>query len=145
MEVISLIIAIMALLFSGITYFAHDRRLKKQEEQINAYHLQKQEEEKTELKKAVVRGNVVKGEKGRRIIKVFNAGKAVARNIDIKLLGDGEFIGGNNPFPYEFLNPQEGTEMTLFMHMGSPDKLLIELSWIDDFQTNNIHQQMLTL
>ena len=145
MEVFNLVVALLALVFSAVTYFTHDRRLKRQEAQINSYQLQKQEEEKLEQKKAVVRANVVKGDKGRRIIKVYNAGKAIARNIDMKLLGEGEFICGNNPFPYEFLNPQDGTELVLFLHMQSPDKLLIELSWEDDFQLSNTHQQMLTL
>ena len=145
MDTLNLLIAGAALLISVFTYFAHDRRLKQQEVQINAYQLQKQEAETIEQKRAVIRANVVKGEKGRRTIKVYNAGKAVANNIDIKLLGDGEFIGGSNPFPYEFLNPQDGTEMTIFMHIGSPDKLLVELTWNDEYQENNKHRQMLTL
>lgn len=145
MDILNFLIAGAALLISVFTYFAHDRRLKQQEVQINAYQLQKQEAETIEQKRAVIRANVVKGEKGRRTIKVYNAGKAVANNIDIKLLGDGEFIGGSNPFPYEFLNPQDGTEMSLFMYAGSPDKLLVELTWDDEYQRNNKHRQMLTL
>ncbi|MBO9672192.1 MAG: hypothetical protein J7577_02015 [Sphingobacteriaceae bacterium] len=142
---LNLLVAVAALLISVFTYFVHDRRLKQQEMQINAYQLQKQEAEVIEEKKAVIRANVIKGEKGRRIIKVYNAGKAVANNIDINLLSEGEFIGGSNPFPYEFLNPQDGTELTLFIGMGSPDKLLVELTWDDEYRINNRHRQMLTL
>jgi len=145
MEILNLVIATMALFVSAITYFAHDRRLKMQELQINAYQLKKQQEELGEQKKAVIRASIIRGEQGRRIIKVYNAGKSTAKNIDIKLLSDGDFLEGSNPFPYEFLNPQDGTEMQLFLYMGSPDKLLVELSWTDDFKENNTHQQMLTL
>lgn len=145
METISLIVAVAAFLFSAFTYFVQDRRIKKQETLINAYQLEKFEEEKIDLKKAIVRANVIKGDKGRVTIKVFNAGKAIAKNVDIKLLGEGEFFAGSNPFPFEFLNPQEGTEMHLFLHMGSPNKLLVELSWSDNYQQENTHQQMLTL
>lgn len=145
MEIVSLIIAIVAFVFSFITYLIHDRRLKKQEGLLNAYQLQKYEEEKVDSQKAIIRANVIKGDKGRVTIKVFNAGKAIAKNIDLKLLGSGALHVGRNPFPFEFLNPQEGTEMLLFISVGSPDKLLIELSWEDDFNFHNTHQQMLTL
>ncbi|TKC02636.1 hypothetical protein [Pedobacter cryotolerans] len=145
MEIISLIVAIVAFVFSAITYLVHDRRLKKQEGLLNTYQLQKYEEEKVDLQKAVIRANVIRGDKGRITIKVFNAGKAVAKNIHLKFIGDQEIMIGSNPFPFEFLNPQEGTEMNLFSYVGSPDKLLIELRWDDEFQEQNTHQQMLTL
>lgn len=145
METVSLIVAIVAFVFSVITYFVHDSRLKKQEGLLNAYQLQKYEEEKVDLQKAVIRANVLKGDKGKITIKVFNAGKAVAKNINLKFICDQELMTGANPFPFEFLNPQEGTEIILFMHVGSPDKLLIELLWDDEFQQQNTHQQMLTL
>ena len=145
MEIISLVVAVVAFVFSAITYLAHDRRLKKQEGLLNAYQLKKHEEEKVDLKKAIIRANIVKVDNGRRLIKVFNAGKAVAKQIDLKLLGEVVPPIGENPFPFEFLNPQEGTEMYIFLRSGSPNKLLIELSWDDEFQQQNIHQQMLTL
>lgn len=145
MEIISLIVAILAFVFSAITYLVHDSKLKKQEGLLNNYQLQKFEEEKIDSQKAIIRANVIKGDKGKVTIKVFNAGKAKAKSIDVKLLGNGAFHVGRNPFPFEFLNPQEGTEMLLFLFVGSPNKLLIELSWQDDFNLHNTHQQMLTL
>ncbi|MCX2450029.1 hypothetical protein OQX61_01990 [Pedobacter sp. PLR] len=60
----SLIISIAALCFSAITYVAHDRRIKKQEGLINAYQLEKIDAEKIEQKKAFVKANLIKGDKG---------------------------------------------------------------------------------
>lgn len=50
MECISLGFSILAILSSIFIYVNHDRRLKKQEELINGYELEKRRSEKEELK-----------------------------------------------------------------------------------------------
>ena len=66
MEVWGLIISILALLASAFTYFKHDKKLKEQERKINEYQLKQIEKEDLESKKAAIRGNIVKGLKGKR-------------------------------------------------------------------------------
>ena len=66
MDIISIALSAFAILLTIIMYFKHDKRLKKQEEKLNAYQLKKIDEEESESKKAQVRGNMIKGVKGRR-------------------------------------------------------------------------------
>ena len=54
MEIWSLIIAILALLFSAFTYLKHDKKLKDQARKINEYQLKKIEKDDLESKKAAI-------------------------------------------------------------------------------------------
>ena len=146
MELASFIIACTAFAFSVFTFFFYDNKLKKQERKLNEYQLKKNETEEVEFKKAQIRGNIVKGEKGRRTLKVFNAGKASATNIRLEFLSntDGLF-DSKNPFPYELLNPQDSTEAILHLIVGCPDTIKVKYTCDDDFQKNNEFTQVLTL
>ncbi|MBQ4279448.1 MAG: hypothetical protein IJC16_05805 [Rikenellaceae bacterium] len=146
MELASFIIACTAFAFSVFTFLFYDNKLKKQERKLNEYQLKKNETEEVEFKKAQIRGNIVKGEKGRRTLKVFNAGKASATNIRLEFLcnTDGLF-GSKNPFPYELLNPQDSTEAIFHLTVGCPDTLKVKYTWDDEFQKNNEFTQVLTL
>jgi hypothetical protein len=147
----SLIISILALCLSLITYFVHDIRIKKQERVINDYQLSQINEERQQKKQAAVKANIISKPGGTRIIKVFNSGKAVARNINFKILTQGNFhtLNSENLFPYELLNPQESTEFTLVIFKGSVngnvDKIKVETTWEDDSSTQNKYEQLLTL
>ena len=80
MELYSLVISVLALIASVFTYLRHDKKLKEQERRINEYQLKQIEKEDLESKKAAIRGNIVKGLKGGRTLKVYNSGRATARN-----------------------------------------------------------------
>ena len=144
-EIISSGLSLLAISLTIIVYFKHDKRLKKQEEKINAYLLKKIETEDSENKKAQIRGNIVKGKKGSRILKIFNSGKSIARNIRVEYLGDMQnIISWNEHFPYELLNPQDNTEIYLSISEGT--KIMnIKYIWNDDFQNDNEFTQVLTL
>lgn len=93
MELYSLIISVLALIASVFTYFMHDKKLKEQERRINEYQLKQIEKENLENKKAAIRGNIVKGLKSGRTLKVYNSGRATARNIRVEGLDvNGIFI-----------------------------------------------------
>jgi len=143
----SMIIAILALLGSGFTFWFYDRKTKKQDARINEYLLRNFEDEETTKKKAQVKGNMIKEDRGKRTLKVFNAGKAIARNIRIEYLSDmnGVFISNENLFPYEMLNPQDSTEIHMVLTTSSNDTLKIRLLWDDEYQKNNFFEQVLTL
>jgi len=144
-SVLSLLAIVLAIILPAIVYFKHDKRLKKQEEKLNAYQLIKIEKEEIENKKAQVRGNIIKGNKGNRTLKIFNSGKSTARNIRIKYSGDMEYIiPRDDHFPYELLNPQDNTEIYLLLCEGA-DKLKIELLWDDEFKADNEFTQVFAL
>ena len=145
MDIISIVLSAFAIVLTIIMYFKHDKRLKKQEEKLNAYQLKKIDEEESENKKALIKGNIVKGNKGSRVLKIFNSGKSVARNIRVEYLGDMEHIFSNDDhFPYELLNPQDGSEIFLLLLEGA-SKLHVKFIWDDDFKKDNEFIQMLTL
>lgn len=106
MEVWGLIISILALAASAFTYFKHDKKLKDQERKINEYQLKQIEKEDLDSKKAAIRGNIIKGLKGKRTLKVYNSGRAIARNIRIEGLDvKGILHRADEFFPYELMNP----------------------------------------
>lgn len=145
MDIIGIALSAFAIVLTIVMYFKHDKRLKKQEEKLNAYQLKKIDEEESENKKALIRGNIVKGNKGSRVLKIFNSGKAVARNIRVEYLGDMEHIfPRDDHFPYELLNPQDNSEIFLLLASGA-STLHIKFIWDDDFKKDNEFIQMLTL
>ena len=142
----SLLLSILALIASVFTYFKHDKKLKEQERKINEYQLKQIEKEDLESKKAAIRGNIVKGLKGGRTLKVYNSGRATARNIRVEGLDvNGVIHRGGDIFPYELMNPQDYTELTIHLVMGCPSTLKLKYIWDDEFGLNNEFEQILTL
>ena len=52
MNILSIILSSLALLFAAYTYLKHDKKIKQQSTLLNTYHLEKIEEEKIEEKKS---------------------------------------------------------------------------------------------
>ena len=144
----SLFIAILALTFSVFVYVSHDRKLKKQEGRLNDYQLQKIVEEKNEKSMAAIRANVIKHDKGRRVIKIFNSGKAIARNIRVEVLNDDHgliFLDFNDRFPFPFMNPQDSSEFSGFITEAPTNNLHLKIIWDDSSGENRTYNQLLTL
>ena len=146
MEVWGLIISILALAASAFTYFKHDKKLKEQERKINEYQLKQIEKEDLESKKAAIRGNIVKGLKGKRTLKVYNSGRAIARNIRIEGLDvEGLFHRADEVFPYELMNPQDYTEVNIMLFNNCAPTIKLKYIWDDESGKNNEFEQVLTL
>lgn len=148
----SLVISLIAQLFSGITYILHDRRIKKQKGLINQYQLEQYQLEKIDIEKieqnkAFIKANFVPGNGSNNKVMVFNAGKCAARNINFEILSEDQnfIILNQDIFPFALLNPQESTVLRLTTYMGSPDTLRIRLTWDDDHDKDNMFEQILTL
>lgn len=115
MEMWSFVISVAALLFSGFTFLFYDRKLKRQDAKINEYQLRQLEAAEQDSKKGQIRGNIIKGQKGARTLKIYNSGRAIARNIRIEGINTEDIAVMNNGlFPYELMNPQDYTELNLF-------------------------------
>ena len=146
MELYSLIISVLALIASVFTYLRHDKKLKEQERRINEYQLKQIEEENLENKKAAIRGNIVKGLKSGRTLKVYNSGRATARNIRVEGLDvNGIFYMRRDIFPYELMNPQDYTELTMHLTCGCPSTIKLKYIWDDEYGNNNEFEQVLTI
>lgn len=146
MELYSLIISVLALIASVFTYLRHDKKLKEQERRINEYQLKQIEKENLENKKAAIRGNIVKGLKSGRTLKVYNSGRATARNIRVEGLDvNGIFYIRRDIFPYELMNPQDYTELTMHLTCGCPSTIKLKYIWDDEYGDNNEFEQVLTI
>lgn len=142
----SLLLSILALIASVFTYFKHDKKLKEQERKINEYQLKQIEKEDLESKKAAIRGNIVKGLKGGRTLKVYNSGRAAAHNIKVEGLDvNGVLYLPQDLFPYELMNPQDYAELTLHLTCGCPSTIKLKYIWDDEFGDNNEFEQVLTI
>lgn len=140
------VVSLGALIFSAYTYSKHDKKIKAQEQIINDYQINKIAKENEESKKASIRGNIIKGDRGKRTLKVYNCGKAAARNIRVEGLDiDSLAVMRNNLFPYELMNPQDYTELIIYIVKGSPSTIKLKYIWDDDFGRNNEFEQVLTL
>jgi len=149
-NIISSGLSLLAIALTVIMYFKHDKRLKKQEEKLNTYQLRKIEDEESENKKAQVRGNIVSGNKGRRDLRIYNMGKAPAKNIYVEFLDN---LGGHDnltekvitmdyPSPYELLNTHDHFDIIMHVYAyNSTDVLKVKLTWEDDFSNQNEHIQ----
>ena len=115
MDCWALILSILAIVGSVFTYFLHDRKIKRQEAKINEYQLAKLKEEEQENKKAQICGTIVKHEKGKRVLKIYNKGKAPATNIRVDGIDEKRYcVNGLELLPFELLNPQEFIEIIIF-------------------------------
>lgn len=145
MELASLILSIIALLGSLVTYIVHDRKIKKQEAKINEYQLAKIKEEEEDSKKAQVCGNILKYDKGKRVLKVYNKGKAPAKNIRIEGIDENMFFDGTELLPFGLLNPQEAFELTFNIYNINQHILKITIHWDDLSHNDNTFTQQLSL
>ncbi|NCC99452.1 MAG: hypothetical protein EOL95_07110 [Bacteroidia bacterium] len=142
-NIISSVLSLIAIALTIIMYFKHDKRLKKQEEKLNAYQIRKIEDEESNNKKAQVRGNIIKGDKGRRDMRIYNMGKSPAKNIYINFLdnSDEKVTIMKYPSPYEFLNIGDHFDIIMHLYIGGSDVLKVKLAWEDDYSNQNEHIQ----
>lgn len=141
----SLILSILAILGSIFTYTIHDRKIKAQEKLINDHQIGKIEEEKIQKTQATVRATLIKGNKGHRILRVYNKGKATARNVRLIVKDEPNYLYATNPFPFSALNEHENVDLKIRLHMGSPDNISFEILWDDEYAENNRHSQVVQL
>lgn len=146
MDIISTVVAGLALVLSLLTYFKHDRKLKKQEKLLNDYNLRVMEQSEAENKKAVIRARVVKPSSGNRTLYICNTGKVKARNLTVDLPNHDEILVSNPEFPKTFkeLLPDASREFHLILLQGD-EELTITYAWEDDFSKDNKESQTIDL
>lgn len=146
MDIISVIVAVMALAFSCYTFFVHDRRLKKQEKQINEYQLRLMAQSEEKNKKAVIRAKSVKYTGGKRTLHISNIGMARARNLTVDMIDNEQVIASRPDLPqtYKELLPDASREIILLLTEGA-DEITLTFEWEDDFGKENKENQTIDL
>lgn len=135
----SFYIALAALALSLWVYFAHDKRIKRQESLINQFEIEKLTQEKELLKKANLEVHIKDGPPGRQDLVIINTGKNIAENIRISIEeNDGMegFIIAESLSPFE-LHQNQSRTISLFSTNESPDCISATLKWNDDHKVDN--------
>jgi hypothetical protein len=139
---IPIIISTIALLLSFYTYFKHDKKIKNQSKLINEFQLLKLKKESESEKKAIIEANVIKGEKGKRTIKVYNKGKAVAKNVVVTFPENQNVVFMDYPKSID-IRAQNSIEIIFYAYNESPDVLQINFEWEDGIKANNKDSQII--
>ncbi|WP_293919410.1 hypothetical protein [Sphingobium sp. UBA5915] len=135
MEVtISDVVAVAALGLSGYTLW-RQRKGDELARKLNALQIEKEQAESVSSKKADLFANFVNTGKSRYQFKIFNRGKGTARNIRFEIL-DGEDLfrvgGMAEKFPYPSLETHQSISLLASVHMQSPRRATVKLTWDDD-------------
>ena len=144
MEIIGIIISIFALAFATLTYFKHDLKIKKQDAIINSYQIEKIKLEKEQEKKAIIEANVISHTKGKRIIKIYNKGKSIAKNVTVNIPENDGYSILKNPCPID-IKPLNSIEIIIIVFNNDPDKIEIDFEWKDDFNDKNKDSQTIQI
>ena len=122
METASLIISCLALFFGIYTYCRHDQ------------------------KKAIIEANFVKGSNGKSIVKVYNKGIAIARNVNVNFPEMEGVHVSSNPLPID-IRPKNSIDIriVLFMSSNRKDKIDLTFTWSDDLCESNQSIQTIPL
>lgn len=145
MEIISLIIAIVSLLFCAYIYIRYDKKLKEQQMIINAYELNKIKKETFNYKKADVRAyitNLTIGNVCSATLVIRNSGKADAKSIRMF----SHDVGVNMPAVYDVdLPPQCQIEYPFQWPFGHGGDIDATIFWNDEFGENQHNKCILHL
>lgn len=143
-QIITCAISTFSLLFSLFTFIRHDNKIKKQNNLINSFQLEKFRKEIEADKKANIEVNVIRKEKGLRILKVYNKGKAIAKNVNVNFPKNSNVAILDYPSSF-ILKPQNSIEISMHVFNESPNSLEIDLEWVDDFNPYNKESQIIQL
>lgn len=107
---------------------------------LNKKLLEKEDEEDVQNKQADVSANFYKSGKNDWRLKVFNKGKATARNVRLVVLDGAGLLGDKDigrKFPHPILEQYQSIEIHAYVHMQSADRTHIKLIWDDPHQNDN--------
>ena len=112
-------------------------------EEYMALQIAKLKQEAIEKKQARIRGNIIDAPgNGNRKLKIFNAGQAVARNVNVEWLNPDEEVY----VQWEFgligeISPQNGRSYNIGLCMGHPGTMRLRYTWADDYKDDNVFEE----
>lgn len=151
---VSDIAAIIAIFLSGYAIWTTRNFNKRQlsliesQEELNKRLLAQNDSDASESRKADVGASYVKLGNSKYRLKVFNKGKAPARNVRI------EFPDGDTPvpkseienkFPMEVLEQHQSVNLIAAVSLGTPSKQTAIIRWSDEHSDSNEKTVYLTL
>ena len=145
MEILSIILSALALSFSLYIFFAHDRRLKKQEDLLNKISLKEAEEREQNRKKAKINGYIVYNGKGSNDLFISNKGEAEARNVKVDVLDDSD-VGcdwTDKERYIKLLTPSNTYRFHFNTIEGASNEIYFRYCWEDNFSRLNEVREIL--
>lgn len=125
----------------------NDRQLRfeRTAERLNQLLIEREANENQAQRRADLGVSIYKAGRSNFRMKVFNRGKAAARNVRLEEITEpGMLIRGDvdEKFPAPVLEPHASIELIVFFHMQSASRTQVRLTWDDDFgndQTKVFH------
>lgn len=133
--VLSVVATVTTIRFNG-----RQKSLIKSQELLNQRLLEREENDAQADRKADLGANFIKLGKSNWRLKIYNKGKAAARNVTIACEeADNLLIQSDvdSKFPLEVLEPMQGVELLASVDFSSKTKHTIVLRWADDFSDSN--------
>lgn len=140
------LVSITAIAISAYATWNTIRFNKRQEafiesqEKLNTQLLKKQDAESQDAQKAKLSARFISSGPNKYKLKIYNQGKASARNIQIEFPDDDSiFIESeiNEKFPHERLDTYDSIELIAPRAFRTKSKYAIELLWDDDHSSDN--------
>lgn len=123
-----------------IKFNERQKSLIESQERLNQLLLKKEENESLTNARADLGASFVKIGNGNYRLKIWNKGKAAARNVEISFPGGNEIIPESElrtKFPLELLDTYQSVELLASVHMQTKNKHTVRLSWSDDINDQN--------
>lgn len=112
-------------------------------EEYMTLQIEKLKQEAIEKKQARIRGNIIDAPgNGNRRLKIFNAGQAVARNVNVEWLNPDDEV----MVQWEFgligeISPQNGRSYNIALCIGHPETMRLRYTWTDDYKEDNVFEE----
>lgn len=134
---INYVIPILAIMISILSYIDSKKvlkvqiRLNEMEEKLKRYELDEKEKEHQEATVAKVEARIYKISKGKYAMKIWNAGKANAYNVDFNIPDDLKGLIFRDKVPFEILESGKSFEEHVVVCGGMPRKFKVKTNWTD--------------
>jgi hypothetical protein len=145
-------IASAALLLSIYSTWRSHRFKKKEEvllelqRKVNELAIEKEKREAIEMCRAELGANLVPNGSRDFRLRIFNKGKAIARNILVDFPDGNDLVPENDvkdKFPMESMEPSQAVDLITAIHMQTKPKHKIHLSWQD--ANGNLQEKTVTV
>lgn len=105
--------------------------------------IDKLKQEAIEKKQAKIRGKIIESQmRGNQKLKIFNVGKATARNVNVEWLNHDEEVIVHCEFGMiGEITSQNSRSFNIVLCMGHPDTMRLRYTWDDDYQDNNVFEE----
>ncbi len=151
---ISDVLAALALVLSLVAtvatarFNARQKSLIESQELLNRRLLAREQSEAAASEQADLSASLVKVGQSNWRLKIYNRGKAAARNVTITTAEDDDLLIQEDvvsKFPLELLEPAHGVDLISLIHLGSKSKHEVTLGWSDDFRDSNTKTVYVTI